>query len=259
MLAGRDFTRDEITNVRRVIVIDESLADRAFGGAGPAIGRLLQLEPESAPESFFAVIGVVAHMRYHDLRRAHLPQIYRGGPFRTFSVAVRTAGNPDGLADTARRAVAELRPGTAVQEVKPLSALVDDALGPMRLSVWLMAGFEALALALAAVGVYGVFSYFVGERTREIAVRLALGATPSAVRGLIIRRGLALSAIGIAAGLAGALAARRAAETLLFGISTSDAVTYAGGVVCVIAVTVTACWLPALRASRLDPQAGLRI
>jgi putative ABC transport system permease protein len=258
LLAGRDFSRDEISNRRRVIVIDESLAARAFGGAGPAIGRLLQLEPENAPDSFFEVIGVVAHMRYHDLRRAQLPQVYRGGPFRTFSVAVRIAGDPQALAETARRALAEFRPGTAVQDVQPLSALVDDALGPMRLSVWLMTGFGALALALAAVGIYGVFSYFVGERTREIAVRLALGATPSDVRALILRRGLLLAGLGVAAGLAGAIAARRAAETMLFGVSPFDAATYAAAVAALLTVALGACWLPARRASRLDPQAGLR-
>lgn len=258
MLAGRDFTRDEIANGRRMAVIDDSLADRAFGGAGQAIGRLLQLEPENAPESFFEVIGVVAHMRYHDLRRAQLPQIYRGGPFRTFSVAVRASGDAAALADTARRTIAELRPGTAVQDVKLLGELVDDALGPMRLSVWLMTGFGALALALAAVGIYGVFSYFVSERAREIAVRLALGATPAAVRRLVIGRGLVLAAAGVAAGLAGAVAARRAAETLLYEVSALDVSTYVAAVACLAAVAVLACWLPAWRASRLDPQAGLR-
>lgn len=201
MLAGRDFTRDEIANGRRVIVIDDSLAGRAFGGAGPAIGRLLQLQPESAPESFFEVIGVVGHMRYHDLRRAQLPQIYRGGPFRTFSVAIRTAGDAAALADTGRRAAGSMRVGTAVQDVRLLSDLVDEALGPMRLSVWLMTGFGGLALVLAAIGIHGVFSYFVSERTREIAVRLALGATPGAVRALVVRRGLVLSAAGVAPAL----------------------------------------------------------
>jgi putative ABC transport system permease protein len=258
LLAGRDFTGDEIANRRRVIVIDESLADRAFGGASPALGRFVQLEPESAPESFFEVIGVVAHMRYHDLRRAQLPQIYRGGPFRTFSVAIRTAGDAAALGETAGRAASEMRPGTAVQDIRPLEDLVDEALGPMRLSVWLMTAFGAMALALAAIGIYGVFSYFVGERTREIAVRLALGATPGAVRALVVRRGLGLSACGVAAGLAGAFAARHAAGALLYGVSPLDAPTYAAAALCLIAVAIAACWLPAWRASRIDPQAGLR-
>src|SRR3712207_4144012 len=104
-------------------------------------------------------------MRYHDLRRQQLPQIYRGGLFRTFSVAIRTDGNAAALAGAMRTSIAEIRPGTAVQDVRLLATIVDDALGPMRVAVWLMTGFGVLALMLAAVGIYGVFSYFVGERT----------------------------------------------------------------------------------------------
>ena len=258
MRAGRDFARDEIANTRRVIVIDDTLAERAFGGAQAAIGRLLQLSPEPEPESFFEVIGVVDHMRYHDLRRAQLPQIFNGGPFRTFSVVVRSGGDAAALADSARRAVEELRPGTAVQDVRLLAEIVDDALGPMRLAVWLMTAFGAIALVLAAVGIYGVFSYFVSERTREIAVRLALGATPSAVRGLILRRGVVLAGAGVATGIVAAAVVRKAGETLLFGVSPLDGATYAGAVLCLAVVAVLACWIPACRASRIDPQAGLR-
>ena len=258
LLAGRDFTQDEIANGRRVIVIDDSLAERAFRGAGNAVGRLVQLEPEVEPESFFEVVGVVAHMRYHDLRRAQLPQIYRGGLFRTFSVAIRADENAAALADAARQAIAELRPGTAVQDVRLLSAVVDDALGPMRLAVWLMSGFGVIALTLAAVGIYGVFSCFVGERTREIAVRLALGATPSAVRWLVAARGLALTAGGLALGLIGAVAVSGAAATLLYEVSALDGATYVAAMLCLACVAVGACWLPAHRASRVDPQAGLR-
>ena len=258
LLAGRDLTADEIATARRVIVIDDSLAERAFGGAGEAVGRLLQLEPESQPESFFEVVGVVRHMRYHDLRREQLPQIYRGGLFRTFSVAVRTDGNAGALAAPVRAAVAEIRPGTAVQDVRLLAAIVDEALGPMRLAVWLMTAFGALALTLAAVGIYGVFSYFVGERTHEIAVRLALGATPSAVRRLVVRRGLALTFTGLAAGLAGAVAVSAVAARLLYEVDALDLGIYAAAALCVSTVALCACWLPAHRASRVDPQQGLR-
>ena len=103
LLAGRDLTEEEIASGRRAIVIDDSLADRAFGGAGHAVGKLLQLEPEGVPESFYEVVGVVAHMRYHDLRRAQLPQIYRGGLFRTFSVAIRAEGDAGAMADAVSR------------------------------------------------------------------------------------------------------------------------------------------------------------
>lgn len=139
-----------------------------------------------------------------------------------------------------------------------LRDLVGEALGPMRLAVWLMTGFGAIALALGAIGIYGVFSYFVGERTREIAVRLALGATPSAVRRLVVGRGLVLLALGLVLGLAGAVALATSASSLLYSVSARDPWTYAAAVACLAAVAMGACWLPAHRASRLDPQAGLR-
>ena len=218
----------------------------------------MQLEPEGTPESFFEVVGVVAHMRYHDLRRAQLPQIYRGGLFRTYSVAIRADGDVSALADAAREAISAVRPGTAVQDVRLLAAIVDDALGPMRVAVWLMTGFGVLALTLAAVGIYGVFSYFVGERTHEIAVRLALGATPSAVRRLVVGRGLALTAAGLTLGLIGAGAVSGVASRLLYEVDALDVTTYAAAMLSVAGVAVAACWLPAHRASRVDPQAGLR-
>jgi predicted permease len=258
IVAGRDFTWDDVRNQRRVIVIDDSLARRAFGGSAQAVGRRLQLEPEGTEESFFEIIGAVGHMRYHDLRRAILPQIYQPGVFANFSIALRTGGDPTQAGESARRAIEALRQGTAVQNVRLLSDIVDDALGPMRLAVWLMAGFGVIALTLAAVGIYGVFSYFVGERTREIAVRLALGATPSDIRGLVVRRGERLLALGLGIGLTGALAITGAAASLLYEVSAFDAPTYLLAIVFLAAVAMAACWLPARRASRVDPLLGLR-
>jgi predicted permease len=266
LVAGRDLTSDEIASGRRVIVIDDSLADRAFGGAFNAVGRFLQLQPEAQASSFFEVVGVVAHMRYHDLRRQLLPQIYHGGLFRTFSIAVRAESNAEALAGAVRSVVAPVSPkaaagaaaGTAIQEVRLLGSIVDDALGPMRVAVWLMTGFGTLALILAAVGIYGVFSYFVGDRTQEIAVRLALGATPAGVRRLVVRRGLTLTSAGLAFGLFGSVVVSGIAKRLLYEAQAFDVGVVTTAAVCVSSVAVAACWLPARRASRVDPQAGLR-
>ena len=257
-LSGRDFTYDDVQGERRVVVIDESLAARAYGGAEKAIGQRLQLEPENAAESFFEVIGVVNHVRYNDLRRELLPQIYRAGSWVRFSLAVRTDGDPAALAEPVRRALGEVVAGTAVQDVRPFATVVDEALGPTRLAVWLMSGFGLMALLLAAVGIYGAFSYFVGERTREIAVRMALGATPGSIRGLVMARGLRVLAIGLGVGVVAAVALTRAAASLFYGVRALDAVTYAGAVACLACVAMAACWLPARRASRTDPQSGLR-
>ena len=174
------------------------------------------------------------------------------------SVAIRADGNVSALAHAAREAISAVRPGTAVQDVRLLAAIVDDALGPMRVAVWLMTGFGVVALTLAAVGIYGVFSYFVGERTHEIAVRLALGATPSAVRRLVVGRGLGLTAAGLTLGLIGAVAVSGVASRLLYEVDALDVTTYGAAMLSVAGVAVAACWLPAHRASRVDPQAGLR-
>lgn len=259
LLAGRDVTDDDVQSRRRVIIIDDSLASRAYGSADKAIGRLLQLEPENAPESFFEVIGVVGHVKYHDLRRELLPQIYRAGAFTRFSLAVRTDGDPASLTEPVRRVLGEIVAGTAVQEIRPLAVIVDDALGPARLAVWLMTGFGLMALVLAAVGIYGAFSYFVGERQREFSVRMALGATPASIRRLVVARGMKLLGIGLTIGIAAALAVSRAASSLLYAVSALDAATYAGAVLCLAAVAFVACWLPAHRASRADQQMALRL
>lgn len=259
-LAGRDITDDEGAAARRVIVIDDTLAARAFGGASNAVGKLLQLEPEGTPESFYEVVGVVGHMRYHDLRRPMLPQIYRAGLFRTYSLAIRAkaAGDPQALGSAVRQTLAASRAGTAVQDVRPLAALVDDALGPMRVAGWVMTGFGLLALTLAAVGIYGVFSNYVGERTREIALRLTLGATPAGVRQLVVRRALGLTAAGLAIGLVGTAMMNAAASRLLFATGGLAIATWTAAAAIVCAVAVASSWLPAHRASRIDPQQGLR-
>jgi predicted permease len=287
-LAGRDITDDEGASARRVIVIDDTLAARAYGGATNAIGKLLQLEPEGTPESFYEVVGVVRHMRYHDLRRPMLPQIYRAGLFRTYSLAIRTGATgttgttattgatgttrPTGTASTTgttadlqalagamRQTLSASRAGTAVQDVRPLAALVDDALGPMRVAGWVMTGFGLLALTLAAVGIYGVFSNYVGERTREIALRLTLGATPAGVRQLVVRRALTLTAAGLAIGLIGTAMMNAAASRLLFATDGLAIATWTVAAAIVCAVAVASSWLPAHRASRIDPQQGLRL
>ena len=158
LVAGRDFIDDDLQTARRAIVIDDTLAERAFGGSAAAIGQQIQLEPESAPESFSEVIGVIRHIKYHDLRREMLPQIYRAGVFGPFSVAVRTDGDAATIAKPVADAIAGVRPGTAVQDIRPLADIVEGALGPTLLAASLMTAFGVVALLLAAVGVYGAFS-----------------------------------------------------------------------------------------------------
>ena len=169
LLAGRDFTAADAG--RRVIVIDDTLARRAFTGA--ALGRSLQLEPEGNAESFFEVVGVVGHVKLHDVSRTLLPQIYKPRLWQRFKLVVRGGDGSPQLADAVRSVVTQLRPGAAIEDIRPLGALADLALAPTRLATGLMTAFGAVALLLAAVGILGVVSFAVGERRREFALRLA--------------------------------------------------------------------------------------
>lgn len=255
---GRDFVDAEVGSGRRVIIIDDTLARRAFPGR-EAVGQSLQLEPEGNAESFFEVVGVVSHLRLHDLTRPLLPQIYKPGPGDRFSLVLRTRlARPEELAGPVRRELAAINPGIAVEDVRPFDAVVDRALGPMRLAMTLMSAFGLLGLLLAAVGVYGVFSIAVAERTREMAIRQALGAAPAAIRGLVLAHGARLVAASLALGAVGAALLSRALAALLYEVEPLHAPTYATAAVVLASVALLACWLPAQRASRVDPLAALR-
>jgi len=253
LVAGRDFTEDD--GGRRVIVIDDSLARRAFGSEAAAVGKSLQLEPEARPESFSEVIGVVGHLRLHDLTRPLLPQIYFPQQWVRFGLVVR---GPASLAGDVQRALHDVHPGIAVEGVRPLRAIVDGATGPTRLAMALMTAFGAIALVLAAVGIYGVVSFAVGQRTHEIAVRLALGARRGSIRRLVLGGALrVVSASVVVGGIAAALLAW-AGRAVLYAVDPLDAATFAGSAAFLGLVALAACWLPAERAARGEPLTALR-
>lgn len=254
LLAGRDFAPGDAG--RRVIVIDDTLARRAF--AGSAVGRSLQLEPEGNAESFFEVVGVVGHVKLHDVSRTLLPQVYKPGLWQRFNLVIRGGDGSLELADSVRAVVTELRPGAAIEDVRPLGVLVERALAPTRLATGLMSAFGVAALVLAAVGILGVVSFAVNERRREFALRLALGAAPSGIRRLVLARGLRIVAASLAAGLLLAALAGRAAGSLLFGVDPLAPGPYAAAAGFLAVVALVACWLPAERAARVEPLRLLR-
>ncbi|HEY5908505.1 MAG TPA: ABC transporter permease, partial [Vicinamibacteria bacterium] len=257
LLAGRDLIPGDADPGRRAIVIDDSLARRAFGGVADAVGRRLQLEPEGAEESFFEVVGVVAHLRLHDVARASLPQIYRPGLWTRLNVVVRGSA-PEALADAVRRDLRAFQPGIAVEETRPLSDLVREALGPVRLAMAVMTAFGVIALLLAGVGTFGVFSFTVQQRTREIAVRLALGAAPSGIRALFLGRALRLAGLSLAAGALGAALLSRASAGLLFDVHPLDPWAWTTAAAFLLAVALSAGFIPADRAARTEPLASLK-
>lgn len=259
LLAGRAFTDADTGDTRSVIVIDETLAERAWPGE-PAVGRQLQIEPNAEEDRLAEVVGVVRHVRMHDLTRATLPQIYSAYGQETrnrMAVTLRTAGDPGALVAPAREVLRELDPDLPMADVVEMGRIFEDALGPARFSLSLMVVLAGIALLLAAVGIYGVISYSVSRRTREIGIRVALGAEPGQVRRLVMGRGMGLLAVSLALGAGTSMLLGRWLEAFLYGVQPSDSLTLLGVGGILAGVALAATLLPARRATRIDPAEAL--
>jgi predicted permease len=257
LLEGREFTREDRDGGLEVAILDDVLARRLFPGES-AIGRLIDVEMVDEPVT---VVGVVKQAHQYAVHRVDRPQLYRPyaqRPSLSFTMVVRTGQDDGALAPHIRRAVAELDPAQPVADIRTLSRTVDASLLDRRLSMTLVGGFAAAALVLAAVGLYGLMSHMVTQRTREIGIRLALGAQVSAVRWMVLRRAAVLAAIGLAVGLVGAFLARRVLETQLYQVSPTDVTTLAGAVGLLALVALAASAIPARRAVSVDPVEALR-
>ena len=213
-----------------------------------AVGKRLQVQPTGSPNAFVEVVGVIEHIRSQDLARAVRPQIFRpligfGGtqPF----VVVRTTVDPASLTPAIRQVVASMDPDAPVEGAQPMSAYVGDALAQLRLALLLLAGFGITALLMAAIGIYGVISYSVSQRTKEIGIRMALGQDAGQIRNLVVTQGLRLVAISLGIGLAAAYAMATTVSGLLYGINPRDPLTFAGMTVFLLAVALIGCLVPA--------------
>jgi len=171
---------------------------------------------------------------------------------------MRTTGDPTGLSNVVRQQVLAIDPDQPIYEVQTMGQIWTDSVAPERLYLMLLGTFAAVALVLAAVGIYGVMAYSVTQRTHEIGIRMALGARQGNVLGMVIRQGMTLAAIGLVSGLGGAWLATRAMASLLFGISARDPMTFALISLVLAAVALGACFIPALRATKVDPMIALR-
>ena len=181
-----------------------------------------------------------------------------GGMYRNLSIVLKTSGNPPSLAASLRAAVAEVDRDQPLVRVRTMEEAMSESVAQPRLRTTLLALFSAVALALSLIGVYGVMAYAVSERTHELGVRIALGASPGDIRSLVVGEGTRLAGIGIAIGIVGALAASRALGALLFGVSATDPATFALAAVVLAVAGVAAAYIPARRASRIDPVSLLR-
>jgi predicted permease len=255
---GREFTSQDRAGAQPVVMINETLARRLWPDEDP-VGKRLRLGGESEPEA--EVIGVAANGKYATLGEKARPYIYQPLLQRYASkmtLVVRTTGNPQTLSAAVREQIRSLDPNLPVSQITTLSEQVAFALFPARLGAALLGAFGLLALSLAATGIYGVIAYSVSQRTQEFGIRLALGADGADVRRLVMREGLKVVLIGVTVGLTLSLAATRLIAGLLYGVGANDPLTFVGVPALLTAVALLACYLPAGRATKVDPMEALR-
>jgi putative ABC transport system permease protein len=272
ILRGRAFTDRDNADVVKVVIVEEALARKFFPNTDP-IGKRIAFEfvgghGAAVQPIWREVVGIVGHVRHYDLVKEppnyqvyapfdQLP-IYFQNRRPTMTLFARTALEPGQVIAAVRQAVATIDPDIPVFGLQTMEQYVGQATEQSRVSTSVLALFGALGLVLSSVGIYGVLSFLVGRRTREIGIRLALGATRLDVLGLIVRHGMTLAAVGIAAGLVAAWALTRLLAKLLYGISPHDPATFAGLAAVIGVVALIASTLPALRATRISPVETLR-
>lgn len=257
VMRGRDFTTGDTETSPKVVVINQTMAERFWPGQDP-IGRRFKFFGD---EDYTTVIGVAKDSKYNGVAEDPIPFIYE--PLRqnytpAGTLHVRAAGDAAQLAGAVRRQVQEVDPTLSVFDVRTLEQQVSESLQPLRMNVVLLTVFGALALLLASIGLYGVANYSVTQRTREIGVRMALGAAPSSVLRLVLGRGLALVAAGLAVGLVAAFFVASLLRSLIVGVSPRDPVTFAATAAVLGVVAMLASYIPARRATRIDPLIALR-
>ena len=257
VLAGRVFDSHDTPQQGRIIV-DEALAAKAWPGES-AVGKRLQVGPNGNPNNFAEVIGVVEHIRAHDISRPVRPQIYSVfGAVSRFGVVVRSSGDGADLARQVESLMAGLDPEIPVDRIRPMADYVADALGQSRLNLIVMTFFGIAALLLSCVGIYGVFSYAVSQRTREIGIRMALGQDAVSVRNEVLLQGLRMCAISTAIGVLVASLLTRSLSSLLYGVKPVDPLTFSSMAAVLIAVALAGCYIPARRATHVDPLVALK-
>ena len=254
---GRDFDPHDTAATEKVIIINETMARKLWHGKD-ALGQILM--PGGSVE--YHVVGVVGNVRHSALEEEAGPEMYLLGAQRGWDVeeqlVVRTKATLASLVPAVRGTLREIDHAMPVDEFTSLGQIIDQAVSPKRLVTILLGLFSLLALALASVGIYGVIAYSVSQRTQELGIRLALGATTRDVLELVIGEGMKPVIIGLILGLFSSLLLTRVMRSLLFGISATDPWTFAANTLLLSAVALFACWLPARRATKLDPMEALR-
>jgi predicted permease len=259
IIAGRGFTEQDRAGAPGVVIINEMMARLFFQGENP-LGKILRLGPGAPP---LEIIGVARDIKYHDLAETPIPHFDLPALQRDYdgytNFVARVRGRAAILIPSVRDEMLALDPAFDVDEVATMSESIGRSLSALRLASTLIGVFGLLALLLAGIGLYGVMAWTVGRRTREIGVRMALGAQSNDVLKLVLRQGMLLVGIGVAAGLGAALLATRLVESLLYGVSKNDPVTFALVVALLAFAALLACYVPARRATKVDPMVALRM
>ncbi len=277
IVAGRGFEASDTTSEGRVVVVNETLANRLWKGRDPIGQRLrpnLSASSGTSVNPWHTVIGVAKDVKEAGVDRDAGGEVYLfvdqpGPPIDgsepwvvtappTMHIVLRTTLQPATLAPSLERAVRAVNPSVPMVGLREMDAVFHESIGRPRLLAQLLGAFAGLALLLAVIGTYGVLSFMVAERRREIGIRVAIGASRSSIVALVTKQGLLIVSVGLVAGLAAALALNRLLATLLFGVEPTDPATLAAVVATMALVAAVACGLPAWRASRLDPNVVLR-
>jgi putative ABC transport system permease protein len=253
---GREFTEQEVRQGANVVVISETLASGVFGDDDPLGQRLLLVMNEKTP---LEIIGIVGDIRHRTLEADPLPMMYLPVPSTgSTNLTIKVSGDPLSLAAAVRGEVRAIDPDQPIAAIRTMEQVVAESVGAPRYRTSLLGLFAFIALLLAAIGIYGVSSYAVAQRTHEIGIRMALGAEPRDVQLLVIGRGIGLALVGVGAGLIGAFGLTRLLSGLLFGVTATDPLTFGGVAVILTGIALLASWIPARRAARVDPMVALR-
>jgi predicted permease len=264
LVTGRTFDVRDAATAPAVVIINEAMA-RQYWPSGHAIGRRLKMGGSKDDSPWRTIVGIVRDVKSMGIDQPARPELYfplqqsAGNWMWPRDLVVRADGDPTALADTIREAIWSVDPSQPVSDVDTMNAVVDKEVVQRRTQTRLLGAFATLALVLACLGVYGVLSLIVSERTEEIGLRMALGAAPASVLRLVVNDGARLALLGVAIGLAGAWWATRFLQGLLFGVQAHEPWLYAGLAVVLFAVSILAVYLPARRASRVDPIIALRV
>ena len=258
LIAGRFFTDSDTRNAPKVIIVNQTMARTLWPGQSPIGKHLMLWHEEKSPREIVGVVGETkASLQDNPANQMYVPD-GQDSTWASLSFVIRTTGDPASMASGIRNEIRLFDKAAPVFNVRTMNEVVTTSIAPRRTPMLLLSAFAGAALLLAMIGIYGVTAYYVTQRTREIGIRMALGAQMSDVLKLVLKGGMLLTLIGIGGGLAGAFAITRWMTTLLFNVKPTDVMTFAMVGICLIATALIACYFPARRATKVDPLVALR-